>query len=139
LKTLIKLRKSQDFDAGWYGRSIHVSDRGEWNFDLNKKPIDRVRLHGSFFSAVHTVQQDLIKGRISIKCPILFMCSNRSIKPDKTWRDEYAEGIIILFIVYQSHEQAEHLAKGEKADPGICFFPLAGSSGIHRDRTSRVR
>lgn len=32
----------------------------------------------------------------SIKCPILFMCSSRSIKPDKTWRDEYGEGIRIF-------------------------------------------
>ena len=31
-----------------------------------------------------------------IKCPILLMCSNRSIRPDKTWRDEYDEGRTIL-------------------------------------------
>jgi alpha-beta hydrolase superfamily lysophospholipase len=92
MKIMIKLRRSQDVDAGWYGRSIHVSHRGEWDFDLGKKPIDRVRLHGPFFSAVQTVQKDLIERRIPIECPILFMCSNRFIKPGKTWRDEYAEG-----------------------------------------------
>jgi hypothetical protein len=40
-----------------------------------------------------------------IKCPILLMCSHRSIKPDKTWRDEYGEGIsmflsLIHFLLY---------------------------------------
>ncbi len=92
MKVMMKLRQSLDVDAGWYGRSIHTSGRGEWDFDLTKKPIDRVRLHGPFFSAVQTVQKDLIKRRIPIECPILFMCSNRFIRPDKTWRDEYAEG-----------------------------------------------
>jgi alpha-beta hydrolase superfamily lysophospholipase len=92
MKLMIKLRRSHDVDAGWYGRSIHASHRGEWNFDVTKKPIDRVRLHGPFFSAVQIVQNDLIERRIPIECPILFMCSNRTIKPDKTWRDEYAEG-----------------------------------------------
>jgi alpha-beta hydrolase superfamily lysophospholipase len=92
LKLLIKCRRSQDIDAGWYGRSIHLSDRGEWNFDLKIKPIEQIRLHGAFFTAVNTIQEELIKQPILIQCPILFMCSNRSIKPGKTWRDEYAEG-----------------------------------------------
>ncbi|CAF1339481.1 unnamed protein product [Adineta steineri] len=96
LSILMKLRKSQNIDAGWYGKSIHVSDRGEWNFDLNKIPIDKFPLHGTFLYAVHTIQEDLEKKRISISCPVLFMCSNRSVKADKTWRDEYAEADIIL-------------------------------------------
>ncbi|CAF3053318.1 unnamed protein product [Rotaria sp. Silwood2] len=93
MRVLMKVRKSQDVDGGWYGKSLYVSERGEWNFDLNKKPIDKVRLHGAFFSAVHRVQKDLMKRRITIKCPVLFMCSNRSMRADKTWRDEYEEGI----------------------------------------------
>jgi len=98
LNLLIRSRKSIDFDAGWYGRSIHKSSGGEWDFDLNRKPIEKVRLHGAFFSAVRNAQQSLIKNRMSIKCPVLFMCSNRSIKPDKTWRDEYGEGRIRIFL-----------------------------------------
>jgi hypothetical protein len=93
LSVLMKSGKSTDLEDKWYGRSIHMSERGEWNFDLNKISIEKVRLHGSFFSAVRAVQDDMIKGRISIKCPTLFMCSNRSIKPGKTWHDEYGEGV----------------------------------------------
>jgi hypothetical protein len=81
----------------WYGRSIHSSHRGEWNFDIKKKSIEKIRLHGPTFSAIRTAQQDLMKQGSCIKCPILLMCSNRSIKPDKTWRDEYAEGTRLLF------------------------------------------
>ena len=88
----MKLKISQIIDAGWYGRSIHVSDRGEWNFDLDKIPIDRFRLHGSFLCAVHRVHQDLIKGRIKMHCPVLLLCSNRSMPAGKTWCNEYGEG-----------------------------------------------
>ncbi|CAF1090567.1 unnamed protein product [Rotaria sp. Silwood1] len=87
---------STDIDDNWYGRSIHISNKGEWNFDLKKKPIDKIRIHGSAFSAIRTVQQDLMKKGSCIKCPILLMCSNRSIKPDKTWRDEYEEVDLLL-------------------------------------------
>ncbi len=100
LNLLIKLRKTQDIPGSWYGRSIHVSGRGEWDFDLNKKPIDKIPLHGPFLSAVRTIQQDLVKRRISIQCPVLFMCSNRSIKPEKAWRDEYAEGMIMIYFYF---------------------------------------
>lgn len=93
LALLRRLNISQDVDAGWYGKSIHVSDRGEWNFDLNRIPIDRFRLHGSFLAAVHRVHQDLLKGRIEIKCPVLLLCSNRSMHAGTKWCDEYAEGI----------------------------------------------
>ncbi|CAF1032611.1 unnamed protein product [Rotaria sordida] len=96
MRILIKFLKFQDVDGGWYGRSLHISNRGEWNFDLNKKPIDKIRLHGSFFLAVHRVQQDLKKKRITIQCPVLLMCSNRSMRANKQWRNEYAEVDLIL-------------------------------------------
>lgn len=80
----------------WYGRSIHTSQKGEWDFDVKIKPIDKIRIHGPSFSAIRTAQQNLVKKGSCIKCPILFMCSNRSIRPEKAWRDEYGEGIRIL-------------------------------------------
>ena len=92
MKVMMKLGRSIDLDGGWYGKSIHKSGRGEWDFDLTKKPIDRIRLHGPFFTAVQTVQKDLVKRSVPIECPILFMCSNRSVKQGKAWRDEYTEG-----------------------------------------------
>ncbi len=71
----------------WYGHSIHTSNKGEWNFDLNKRPIKNIRIHGPAFSAIRLAQQDLMRKGSCIKCPVVFMCSNRSIKPDKIWRD----------------------------------------------------
>ncbi|CAF0770962.1 unnamed protein product [Rotaria sordida] len=87
---------SADIDDHWYGRSIHVSNKGEWNFDLNKKPIDKIRAHGATFYAARSAQEELMRKGSCIKCPVLFMCSNRSIKPDRTWRDEYEQTDLIL-------------------------------------------
>ena len=92
LNGLIKFGLSKDIDAGWYGQSMHASSRGEWNFDTNKKAIDKVRMHGAFFGAIRAAQHALTQDDFCLTCPILFMCSNRSIKPGKAWSDEYAHG-----------------------------------------------
>jgi hypothetical protein len=84
----------------WYGQTIHNSSKGEWNFDITKKPIDKIRVHGPSFSAINIAQQDLMRRGSCIKSPILLMCSNRSIKPHQTWRDEYEEGIISLLTIF---------------------------------------
>ena len=80
------------FYHNWYNRSIHSERKGEWNFDTKKIPIDIVRVHGSSFKAIYAAQEDLVKKGSCIKCPVLVLCSNRSIRPEKTWRDEYGEG-----------------------------------------------
>lgn len=43
-------------------------------------------------AACRRAQLELTKNGRSIKCPILFMSSNRSMKPETQWRDEYTEG-----------------------------------------------
>lgn len=80
-------------DFSWYGRSIHKSSRGEWEFDCTKKPIDKVRLHGRSFGAIRQAQELVQQRGPCLSYPILCLCSNRSIKPDYIWRDEYGEGI----------------------------------------------
>lgn len=50
--------------------------------------------------AIQQAQDDLIKRGSCIKCPILFMSSSRSLKPDSTWRDEYDEGITHFYEIH---------------------------------------
>lgn len=96
LNFVIMFNISKDNEDQWYGRSLHSAHRGEWDFDTTKKSIDVIRLHGAFFAAVRAAQQDLMKNRLTVQCPVLFMCSDRSLRPEKTWRDEYAEGTPII-------------------------------------------
>ena len=78
--------------CSWYSRSIHSDHRGEWNFDIKIKTVDKIRIHGPSFKAIQRAQDDLVERGSCIKCPLLLLCSNQSIKPDKTWRDEYDQG-----------------------------------------------
>jgi alpha-beta hydrolase superfamily lysophospholipase len=93
---VMKLSLSVDIPDNWYNRSIHSSHKGEWNFDIKKKPVDKIRVHGPSFYAIRLAQQDLMKKGSCISCPILLMCSHRSIRPDKIWRDEYDEADLLL-------------------------------------------
>ncbi|CAF2057262.1 unnamed protein product [Rotaria magnacalcarata] len=90
------LHLTKDIDDNWYNRTIHVSSRGEWDFDISKKPIDKIRAHGVSFAAIHRAQQELMSKGSCIKCPILSMCSHRSLKPDANWRDEYTQADLLL-------------------------------------------
>lgn len=76
----------------WYTQSLHLAHKGEWDFDIQKKTIEKLRVHGPSFKAIYSAQEDLMKKGPCIKCPILMLCSNRSIMPGKVWRDEYGEG-----------------------------------------------
>lgn len=98
INMLIRLNLSHEIEDFWYGRTIHKSFQGEWNFDLKKKPIEKFRIYGPFFSAIRSAQQSIEQGEINLSCPILVMCSNRSIKPTKQWRDEYQNGNKIFCI-----------------------------------------
>ena len=93
LNLAILFNISKDNEDLWYGRSLHVSHRGEWNFDPKKKSIEAIRLHGAFFGAVRAAHHDLQKNRFTVQCPVLFMSSDRSFRAEKTWREEYAEGM----------------------------------------------
>jgi alpha-beta hydrolase superfamily lysophospholipase len=94
--TLKKMLLNKKYCFRWYGRSIHVTHKGEWDFDISKKPIDKIRVHGATFAAIRTAQEDLMNKSSCIKCPVLLLCSNRSIKADNTWRDEYTEADLLL-------------------------------------------
>lgn len=93
---LINLGLSTDIPDNGFGQTIHRSKRGEWNFDTKIKPIDKLRVHGPSFYAIRTAQQELLRQGSCIKNPILFMCSSRSIKPNKVWRDEYTQADLLL-------------------------------------------
>lgn len=85
--------------SSWNGKSLHVSQKGEWNFDTTKKPIDKVLVHGPFFRACREAQAEVKRNGHTIRCPILFMSSDRSLKGDKTWRDEYYGGNFMKFFI----------------------------------------
>jgi len=77
-----------------YVQSLHKTFKGEWDFNLDWKPLLPVKSTFSFISAIHKAQRELRSG-ISVSVPVLIMHSDKSIKP-KGWSDDFKSSDIIL-------------------------------------------
>ena len=78
----------------FYGESIHISMRGEWNYDLILKPVDGVPLYLAWLRAVSRAQRRVKKG-LDIKVPVLVLSSNYSFHPRK-WSEDIHYADIVL-------------------------------------------
>jgi alpha-beta hydrolase superfamily lysophospholipase len=60
-----------------YGRSIHASMNGEWDFDLAWKPVPGFKIRAGWLRAVRAGQRRLRHG-LAIEVPVLVACSAKS-------------------------------------------------------------
>ncbi|PDW02928.1 alpha/beta hydrolase [Candidatus Viridilinea mediisalina] len=70
-----------------YVESIHCTQRGHWNFDLNLKPLMGWPAYAGWFRAIRRAQRQLQAG-FGISCPILLMHAARSHR-GKLWSDAF--------------------------------------------------
>ncbi|NJN15205.1 MAG: alpha/beta hydrolase [Oscillochloris sp.] len=77
-----------------YGRSIHRSHYGEWDFDLAWKPLAGVQARAAWVRAVHEGQSQLARG-LKIAQPILLMHSDRSVRGMR-WSDDLRQADAVL-------------------------------------------
>lgn len=77
-----------------YGRSIHASERGEWNYDLRWKPI---RGFPTYFGWARAITQGhrQVHGGLSIQCPVLVLHSDAS-REGTGWNDNFFSRDIVL-------------------------------------------
>ncbi len=77
-----------------YGQSIHSSGRGEWDFDLDWKPLAGAQPRLGWLGAIRRAQRRLQDG-LRIKIPILVMCSTASVIAT-SWTDRLfvADGVL---------------------------------------------
>ncbi|MDD6209671.1 MAG: alpha/beta hydrolase [Bacteroidales bacterium] len=84
----MKASKSQ------YGASLHKSEHGEWDYDLQKKR-DGNDMTMGWIRAIDKAQGELQKG-LSINIPVLVLCSSASMPEDKKWNEAYQTHDIVL-------------------------------------------
>lgn len=72
--------------TGVYGYSIHRDQHGEWDFDLNLKPLGGFPVRAGWFRAVRRAHRWVHYG-LDIRCPVLVMCSTGSRFP-RTWHED---------------------------------------------------
>ena len=63
-----------------YAKSIHSSYYGEWDFNLDYKPIQGYKVNLGWIAAIYYSQKKLQSG-LDISCPILLMYSSKSVTP----------------------------------------------------------
>lgn len=78
----------------WYGHSLHVSEHGQWDYNLAWKPHIAPAVNYGWIRAIHTAQLAVRKGD-EITVPVIVIFSMKSVYPKK-WSDELYEGDAIL-------------------------------------------
>ncbi len=65
-----------------YAKSLHKDHHGEWDFNINYKPILGFKINFGWIAAIHKGQKKLQQG-LNITCPVLVMYSSKSVTPGK--------------------------------------------------------
>ncbi len=96
-----------------YPESIHKDYKGEWDFDLNYKPI---KGFPAFFQWLIAIKegQDKVKSKLSITIPILLLHSSDSFIPKK-WSDRIHKSDMVLN-VEDMKKYAHHLGNTVKVE-----------------------
>lgn len=66
---------------GFYGRSLHRSEKGEWDFNLAWKPLESWPVYAGWIRAIRDGQIKISRG-IDVGAPVLVLSSSRSSQPN---------------------------------------------------------
>lgn len=101
-----------------YGRSLHVSTGGEWDFDLSWKPIAHVPVYAAWLRAIRRGHRAIAHG-LDLRVPILELTSARSgnsVHPSAAELD----GADCVLDVADMHR------RGPMLGPDVTIVPIAG-------------
>ncbi|MFI6511211.1 alpha/beta hydrolase [Streptosporangium sp. NPDC050855] len=62
-----------------YGTSLHRTHHGEWDFDLEWKPIGGFPVHAAWLAAVRRAQRRL-HGGLGVDVPVLVLCAEKGLR-----------------------------------------------------------
>jgi alpha-beta hydrolase superfamily lysophospholipase len=80
--------------SGWYGQSLHVTSHGEWDYNLNWKPIDSFPVRIGWLAAVGQGHRRLHAG-LELGAPVLCLSSTRTVG-GSAWSPEFHRGDAVL-------------------------------------------
>lgn len=80
--------------SGYYGRSLHRDHEGEWDFDLDWKPMESRPVHVGWLRAIRKGHDRLHAG-LDVPCPILVLSSDRSHWPTQMSEDVHTSDIVL--------------------------------------------
>jgi alpha-beta hydrolase superfamily lysophospholipase len=80
--------------TGFYARSLHVDHEGEWQFDLDWKPIKSFPVYAGWLRAIRLGHAELHAG-LDVGCPALVLASGGSALPTEMGEDVHAHDIVL--------------------------------------------
>lgn len=103
-----------------YAQSVHKDFKGEWDFNLDWKPIEGFPSYYRWMNAIWRGHQQVQKGLL-LQCPVLVMHAQRSSKP-KEWNNDIQQTDTVLNI--------KHIKKyGKRLGKSVSFFEVP--NGMH--------
>ena len=84
-----------------YGHSIHSTHHGEWNYNLEWKPLESFPVRAAWLAAIRSAQARLHQG-LSIPVPVLVACSTRSFR-GISWTDAAMRADAVLDVEHIAH------------------------------------
>lgn len=77
-----------------YGESLHQNYKGEWNYNLNWKPLIAPPVNFGWIHAIYTAQESVRHGK-KIRKPVLVMRSDNTVRVS-SWTDQMFTGDAVL-------------------------------------------
>lgn len=103
-----------------YGESVNKNYKGEWDYNLEWKPINGFPSYLLWIRAIYKAQRMLHKG-LDVQCPVLVMHSARS-----SWPKSWNEDIRITDIVLNVKDIKKY---GKRLGSNVSFFEVP--NGMH--------
>jgi alpha-beta hydrolase superfamily lysophospholipase len=79
---------------GFYARSLHRDHEGEWDFDLEWKPLQSHTVHAGWLRAVRRGHARLHQG-LDVPCPALVLSSLRGTQPTEMGEEVHSTDIVL--------------------------------------------
>ena len=87
------MRKLPQQLSSTYGLTLHRSYHGEWDYDLEWKPLTGFRIYAGWVRAIHLAQRRVQAG-LAIDVPVLVACSSRSYRGKFTEAAHDADSVL---------------------------------------------
>ncbi len=78
----------------WYGHSIHRDFRGEWDYDLDWKPVGSWPVYAGWLRAIRRAHARLHRG-LDVRGPVLMLTSLRTGRPQGMDDDAFTSDIVL--------------------------------------------
>ena len=80
--------------TGFYARSLHRDHEGEFEFNLDWKPVESWPVYAGWLRAVRTGHAELHRG-IEVGCPVLVLTSGATAYPTEMGDDVHGHDIVL--------------------------------------------